>query len=1403
MTYQTETTPQSTRSVALRYLLALGVLIFLVTAFALAIRPAVQAASDAGPDLTAEITINPPVPNPGEPAQISVVVRNRGNVASSGTFTVSLYINPADRPPGSGTPLSYFWGYGISIPANSATAPLHRPHTFTVDDIGCNNVIYVWVDREGRINDTDRSNNLVALQVCVGVQCVVDDYEGVDGDDDSGKAGWITADSTQERSFCRDTNSGLTPAGDNDWVKFTAFAGLTYTLSTGNIGQHADPRITLLSGGLTQALDGPASQVSFFPPASGVFYAHVRNSDAKDGTGPLTRYDLTLSAVPAVTDSFEPDDTCAQAREILTDGTPQTRLFQAPGDTDWVKFTLQAGESFSMIADQTAQGVNPTITLFNSCQQSRSTENVAEGVRQVQGRSTAEQIYYARITNQNPNRFGADASYRLSVLASTCVPDGFEEDDTFNQAKALAVGETQTNRNFCPAGDQDWVKFNLQAGQIYVIKTSNLGFASDTVLELHDDKGNKIAINDDYDYVKASRIIFEPSTSGTYYAMVRHHDPRAAGANTNYDLTLETGFCVPDAADADGGDNGPGDARTVPTNGTAVERNFCANPLSRSLGDQDWMRFSAVAGGTYRIFTEELGPNADTVLRVYDRDGATLLKENDDKGSGLSAELVFTPAVSGDHFVQVTQFNASVVGRETEYRLRIEENLPPPPTPTPSPTPSPTPAPTPTPAVDPSTVQTLILVNQARMTALHGSGPATTVLNKLFELADHPKVNGAVVQVESNPAVAAAYTDWISALNNPAATAEEKNNRANIVSETIRNMIFSFSATAPDLAYIVVVGDDRVIPFHRIREANLAKREEEYAQQLAGGSTIAAALAENMILTDDYYAALEPGQWQGNEFYVPHYAIGRLIQTPAEITGIIDIFLQNQVINGESGKALVTGYDFVQDSATLIRNLMLNDGIPSVSSTDFINNLWSGNQLRPLMLTSPTVGSRFDIVSINGHATHLAIGVPDTNNTTNNDIRANEIVAATNSFARSLVYNVGCHGGLNDSDALDLAQAFVQRGAVYVGNTGFGWGGGGIVYSEALMRNFTRELLTEKKAVIGPSLTAAKQSYVSRARAFGGYDAKILMQTTLYGLPMFEITSGGTLSGDDPFPSVEDSFSPPGSFGTEINRGSFGYGLPGSFGAFGSDQTNPEYKLDLDGNVVFEAGAPIQPSYYRDLSAPNAGSLRGVLFLGGVYAETVAEAPIALAYNEYVTDTTPPEFDASGWYPPVPFAVQSSAFTPGVRDTVVLALGQYDSETGAQRVFDQMSFDTYYSSSPDRSLADIQHVDAVLDTQTGQGIFKVEATDDSSISRVVIAYTLGTGAWSSQDLVYDTVTAKWTGTITATANTRYFVQVVDGAGNIAIDDNKGRYHPLLPPLPLAEGRSLEQRIYLPIMMRGG
>jgi hypothetical protein len=590
--------------------------------------------------------------------------------------------------------------------------------------------------------------------------------------------------------------------------------------------------------------------------------------------------------------------------------------------------------------------------------------------------------------------------------------------------------------------------------------------------------------------------------------------------------------------------------------------------------------------------------------------------------------------------------------------------------------------------------------------------------------------------------------------------------------------------------YIVLVGDDRVIPHRRVPEGDMSKTEHEYAPSVTANTTLWAAAQANMTLTDDYYADREPTDWQGQELYIPDYAIGRLIETPDEIIGVIDTFLTGQVLTGS--RALVTGYDFVQDTASGISGLFENDNF--TTDDELIGPVWSGDALRAKLLNA---NPRFDLQSINGHANHASAGAPD-----HKDIQATEVVTATSDLTRALVFSVGCHAGFNDSGVLDLAQAFAQKKATYVGNTGYGWGGSGVVYSEAVMKNFARELLRGTSNQMGKALTAAKQTYYQRAMVFTSYDQKALMEATFYGLPMYELTTGEALEPEDPFPSVSVTSTTPSAFGS-VDVGQLNYGLVGSFGAFDENSTPDGDFLALNDSVSFGAGEPIQPRFFANLSAPQRESLRGVLFLGGVYTDVVDFDPvIALPFNEYVTSTAEPAFSAAGWYPAAPFQVRSRDTVSMTANSVVTLLGQYNSATGTERLYDRMSFATYFSGSPDAIPPTVVYVDGVLEQGTNRGSLKVESSDDSGVIRVVAAYTDGQGVWRSQDLAYDAAMQKWTGVITATVETQYFVQAVDGAGNVAIDDNKGQYHRFLPPLLLVAGRN-PVHIYLPQIRKGG
>lgn len=109
-----------------------------------------------------------------------------------------------------------------------------------------------------------------------------------------------------------------------------------------------------------------------------------------------------------------------------------------------------------------------------------------------------------------------------------------------------------------------------------------------------------------------------------------------------------------------------GSAPVVPVPMTQ-HRAFC------TTGDRDWLRFSGVAGRSYRLETLNLSADSDarvdTVLHLYGPDGTTLLASNDDTNS-LGSRIDFTPDTSATYVLRAEQFNGGG-GERFTYDLRV------------------------------------------------------------------------------------------------------------------------------------------------------------------------------------------------------------------------------------------------------------------------------------------------------------------------------------------------------------------------------------------------------------------------------------------------------------------------------------------------------------------------------------------------------------------------------------------------------------------------------------------------------------------------------------------------------------------------------------------------------------
>ncbi len=251
---------------------------------------------------------------------------------------------------------------------------------------------------------------------------------------------------------------------------------------------------------------------------------------------------------------------------------------------------------------------------------------------------------------------------------------------------------------------------------------------------------------------------------------------------------------------------------------------------------------------------------------------------------------------------------------------------------------------------DPAEVKTLILVNQERLASLYGNSEAGRIMNKLEQLANHSEVKGDVIQVENNSTVAAAYDAWEQHLTDFA--------YANNVGEAIHDLVDQQVADHPEIRYIVIVGDDRVIPFYRVLDQT--KTPESNYSSVSGLTTVGSALQSDMTLTDNFYADKDRQPWHGSRPYAPDLALGRLIETPDEIINQIDAFLaSNESV--PTNAAVVGGITALQ-----IRNIWQNDGL-SVNGA-LIGKFWGRQDFIEEILNR-----RHSMVSVDCHGNHYAI----------------------------------------------------------------------------------------------------------------------------------------------------------------------------------------------------------------------------------------------------------------------------------------------------------------------------------------------------------------------------------------------------------------------------------------------
>lgn len=440
-------------------------------------------------------------------------------------------------------------------------------------------------------------------------------------------------------------SGNIESGGDKDVFRMTLTAGRQYSIET-RLGSLYDTTLTLFASNGTQQLAynddlesgtvgrSRASRILFTPTTSGTYFAAVAGySTTYTGT-----YQIELNQVA---DTVGNTALTAQNLGTIAGGTVVTGRIDLPGDVDMYKVGLTAGQTYR-ISTTLNTLADSTLTLVDrngTTQLQFNNDANGTSASQMDFYCVTTGNYYVKVAGNVTSQMG---TYALSVQA---LPD---------TAVRLDVWQTVSG-SLDAAGERDRYRLDLVAGQKYVIET-RLGTLYDTTLTLTGPNGAQVAYNDDLESgtvgrSRASRIVYTPTVSGTYYATV-------AGYSASYTGTYQIELAP--VIDSVGN-----------TLATAQSLGFISGGMTTSgridlPGDVDMYRIDMVGGVTYRV-TTSLGTLPASTLTLFDRNGVQVPVSNGTNGAQGSQFDFLCPSGS-PYYVKVAGSVASQMGN---YSLSV------------------------------------------------------------------------------------------------------------------------------------------------------------------------------------------------------------------------------------------------------------------------------------------------------------------------------------------------------------------------------------------------------------------------------------------------------------------------------------------------------------------------------------------------------------------------------------------------------------------------------------------------------------------------------------------------------------------------------------------------------------
>jgi hypothetical protein len=652
----------------------------------------------------------------------------------------------------------------------------------------------------------------------------------------------------------------------------------------------------------------------------------------------------------------------------------------------------------------------------------------------------------------------------------------------------------------------------------------------------------------------------------------------------------------------------------------------------------------------------------------------------------------------------------------------------------------------------------------------------------------------------------------------------------NVLAGEIKRLVDGYRSANPALEYLVLIGNDDIVPFFRLPDKAGLASEREYAPPVLDPTASQASLKLSYVLTQDPYGARRSLARGDHAVPVPDLAIGRVVETAADVMGMFDAYLSTAAgVVATPTSALVTGYDFLADAADAVKS-ELSAGLGTTAAVDALiqpntrsptdPTAWTATQLRTALL-----GSRHDVTFLAGHFSQSSALAADF--TTR--VTTTELLASNVDIRNSIIFSAGCHSGYNTVDPHavpavtvepDWAQAFARKGAAFIGGTGYQYGDTDFIeYSERLYLEFSRALHAGTEPVaIGNALVASKRAYLANTAVLKGIHEKALLEATLFGLPMLRVdmpAGRGAPPVDDSIVTDTSGFTT--NPGLTLGLRSANVSIASNINTVTVPLTNtqgggvispPATYLTGSNGVVVNPAETVLPLEERNVSVADT-VLRGVGFRGATYSDTPSVRPLTGASAvELRTPHVP--FSSSAFYPIRPWSVNYYEALGGRATRLELTPSQFLGNAlgdglGTRRQFSSIDFRLYYSNNiatfqtrgnttNTPGLSASPAISKVAGVPVGTSIqFNIQVGGDPAvgIQEVWVTYTATEGPffgkWQSVNLTQGArpfsatnPSNRWTGTLALGSQdptrVRYVVQAANGVGLVTLATNLGAYY---------------------------